>query len=145
MINAALDFAFPDLTSDQKSRLGELADEKLFNSGEVIIHQKKVHNFLAVIIEGNARVLQKSYDQSNVEFAGPLGPGEVFGEMSFIDQHPSSATLIADGELRVLCFDRDAIANMIAGDHEFGMQFYHSILLTICRRIRNTNIRVQPA
>ncbi len=144
-MKVALDFAFPDLTDDQKSRLGEVASEKLFASGEIIIQQETVHDFLAVVIEGNARVLQKSYDQNNVEFTGPLGPGDVFGEMSFIDCQPSSATLVADGDLRVLCFDREAVAKMIDNDHEFGARFYHSVLLTMCRRIRKTNVRVRSA
>lgn len=145
MMKTALDFAFPDLTDDQKTRLGDLSKERHFASGEIIIQQKSVHDFLAVVLEGNARVLQESFEQSSVEFSGPLGPGDVFGEMSFIDRQPSSATLVADGDLKVLCFDREAVARMIDDDHEFGMQFYHSVLLTMCRRIRKTNVRVRPA
>jgi len=83
--------------------------------------------------------------QNNVEFTGPHGSGYVFGGMDFIDCQPSSATLVADGDLKVLCFDREAVAKMIDSDHEFGARFYHSILLIICRRIRKTNIRVRSA
>lgn len=58
MTKAILDLAFPSLTDDQRSRLGVLAEERLFASGDVIIQQKKGHDFLAVVLEGNTRVLQ---------------------------------------------------------------------------------------
>lgn len=141
----ALHQAFPDLTDDQRDRLLELAEEKTLPSGNVIIQQHEAHDFLGIVATGNARVLQESYDHTNVEFTGPLGPGDVFGEMSFIDRQPSSATLVSDGDMVYLSLKRDAVDALIAYDPEMGMQFYHSILKTICRRLRQTNVRVQPA
>ena len=139
-----VDRAFPNLTDKQKSRLFELAEEQFVPSGGIIIGQHDIPDFLGVMVSGSARVLQETYDQTNFEFIGPLGPGDVFGEMSFIDQQPSSATLITDGDVTYMKFGRVQIINLIENNNEFGKHFYHSLLLVMCKRLRATNIRVQP-
>lgn len=144
MAKDALHYAFPDLTDEQRKHLLDLAGVKTVTSGDIVIQQHDAHGFLGVVVSGNARVLQESYDHANVEFTGPLGPGDMFGEISFVDHQPSSATLVADGDLTYLSLSRTAVDALIENDHELGMRFYHSVLSTLCRRLRQTNIRVQP-
>ena len=139
-----LDRAFAELTADECEMLLEHATVCHFKSGDIIIEQGSPHNYLYVLRAGNARVLQHSYDESNVEFTGPLGPGDLFGEMSFMDGKNASATLVADGDTEALKFNRDDIRSLVDTDARMGMRFYQSLLLTMCKRLRATNIRVNP-
>ena len=140
-----LNRAFCELTKEECDVLLGHATQRVIASGEVIIQQGETLNDLYVICHGNARVVQQSFDETSVEFTGPLGPGDLFGEMSFMDGNQASATLIADGDAEVLQFDRGTILDLLSAEPGMGMRFYQSILLTMCKRLRATNIRVNPA
>ncbi len=136
--------AFPELHEHERDALLKLATSQTFVPGDSIITQGAIHNHLYVIKKGNARILQQSFDHTNVEFTGPLGPGDLFGEMSFMDGNKASATLVADGDVEVFQFKRDDLNALIETDSGFGMRFYRSLMLTMCRRLRTTNVRVTP-
>jgi extracellular factor (EF) 3-hydroxypalmitic acid methyl ester biosynthesis protein len=137
--------AFPEMKDAERQALLSLATTRSFVSGDSIITQGSIHEQLYVIRRGNARILQQGFDQANVEFTGPLGPGDLFGEMSFLDGNKASATLIADGDVEVYQFNNDDVSALLEKDTEMGMRFYRSLLKTMCRRLRATNIRVTPA
>ncbi len=136
--------AFPELQENERQALMNLATHQSFVSGDAIITQGSIHSHIYVIKRGNARILQQSYDHTNVEFTGPLGPGDLFGEMSFMDGNKASATLIADGDVAVFQFTCDDVNTLLQQDNGMGMRFYRSLLFTMCRRLRATNVRVTP-
>ena len=136
--------AFPDLLEDERQTLLDHATLQAFSSGDSIITQGPIHNYLYVIKKGNARILQQGYDHTNVEFTGPLGPGDLLGEMAFMDGNKASVTLVADGDVEVLQFSSDDVHKVLEQGTGFGMRFYRSLLITMCRRLRATNIRVTP-
>ena len=139
-----LNRTFCELRDDECETLLKHSTKHTFSSGEIIIEQGTILNDLYVICFGNARVVQQSFDEANVEFTGPLGPGDMFGEMSFMDGNQASATLIADGNTEVLKFGRDDIYDLVSANAGLGMRFYQSLLLIMCKRLRATNIRVNP-
>ena len=116
----------------------------LFNTGNVIIAEGDTVATLMFIKSGNIRVTRAFLDNLNAEFAGPLGPGEVVGEMSFMDGLGASASLIADGTTEILQIPRDAVFNMINADSSFAARFYESLFLDLARKLRSTNQRVLP-
>jgi CRP-like cAMP-binding protein len=88
------------------------------------------------------RITHDLNDAISAEFAGPLGTGDFIGEVTFIDGRGASATITADGDVEVITIDRSVIEEMIATDRTFEGRLYKSMLLTMCRRLRTTNIRV---
>lgn len=135
---------FPKLTENERQRLVNEGTVTSFASGDVIISEGSTVDTLMFIKSGNIRVTRAFLDSLNAEFAGPLGPGEVVGEMSFMDGHGASASLIADGQTEILAIPRDALFKMINGDSSFAARFYESLFLDLARKLRSTNQRVLP-
>lgn len=67
-----------------------------------------------------------------------LLPGEIVGEMSFIDRAPPSASVIANGEAKVLAIAKTAIEAHIESDPAFGMRFYRALATFLSDRLRGT-------
>lgn len=135
---------FPILTDAERSAFVDAGLVRSYHSGEVIIAEgDKVEN-LMFIKSGNIRVTRTFLDNLCAEFAGPLGPGEVVGEMSFMDGHGASATLVADGETEILNIPRETVFKMIEDNSDFAARFYQSLFLDLARKLRSTNQRVLP-
>ncbi len=134
--------AFPHLTEDQRLVIADIGVNRTFEHGDIIIRQAQVPGSLFVVVSGNARVMQRRTDTINVEFTGPLGPGDLFGEISFIDGHPASATIVADGDVDVVALPESDVRPLLKGDPELAANFYHSLLAVIAHRLRATNMHI---
>ncbi len=67
-----------------------------------------------------------------------LGPGEMIGELSFVDSAPPSATVTADGACVVLEVDKRALAEQLARNDGFARRFYQAIAMFLADRLRGT-------
>ena len=69
------------------------ARQRTYAPGDVVIREGDSALNLFLIASGRARV-----EQGGVELK-PLGPGEFFGELGILQEHPRTATVIATEEL----------------------------------------------
>ncbi len=83
---------FRDCSSEALDRLAQVSNEFEFASGAPIAQQGQVGNGLYIVVSGGARIVAGSGELARI------GPGDVFGEMSVIDQQPRAASAIADGD-----------------------------------------------
>ena len=77
---------FSKLTNEECKRLVDAGEVRTYRSGDVIIGECDTLQALMLVKTGKVRVTRTYLDDLAAEFAGPLGPGEVVGEMSFIVQ-----------------------------------------------------------
>ncbi len=139
-----LQASFSKLRDDERDRLVEAGEIRIFRSGDIILKEGEKVEALLIIKSGNLRVTRAYLDQLSAEFAGPLGPGEVIGEMSLLDGMGASASLIADGDAEILSIPRAKFTGLVAADIGFAARFYESLLLDVSRKLRSTNLRVLP-
>lgn len=144
IIRAMLERAFPSLNSDDVAAIEERCAKRAFASGDVIIKEGEIADGLMMICSGTVRVMRQYLDDLTAEFTGPLGPGDLLGEISFVDGTGASAGIVADGDVEVLVIPQQAVTAMVDADAAFAGRFYHSILVVLCRRLRRTNMRVLP-
>lgn len=138
-----LEHSFKNLTEEERATMAQFAVSRSYQTGDAIFNQgDKVEN-LMVVAKGMLRVTHV-FDGRLSEFVGPLGPGDVVGEMSFVDGKPASATLIADGDTEILTMPRNAIESMIEDDPAFAGRLYKDLLLHLAHRLRSTNLRADP-
>jgi len=140
----ALEYSFKNLTDDERSTLMQVAVSKSYDSGDTVLEQGAVVDCLMVVARGMLRVTHVYEGRGLSEFVGPLGPGEVVGEMSFLDGLGASATLIADGDTQILVIPRSAVAALMEEDETFAGRLYLDLFLHLARRLRNTNLRADP-
>ena len=65
-----------------------------------------------------------------------LGTGEIFGEMSFIDNRPPSATVETTEESLVLSLPRSLLTSRLVQDVGFSARFNRAIALFLSSRLR---------
>ncbi len=107
-----------------------------FDPGETIIREGDVGES-AYLIENGTVEVSRSRDDGKVILAA-LGAGEIFGEMSMIDDCPRGATITATTATTVSELHRDEFLDNLKTEPEFTIRF----LRTIFERLRDANIRV---
>lgn len=110
--------------------------------GDVIFEQNEDPERILVILEGFIRVVRKASNGDYIDLADPMGPGDTLGEMSFVDTNGASATIIAKEAVTVQIVNRDLIEKMMDLDPNFAERFYHSLLVTVIRRIRQMDEKI---
>ena len=126
------------LTDADRRRLIGKATRREYAPGETIVRQGDRRHAVYVLDEGEARV-ERSHGEFYVEVA-QLGPGEVFGEMSFLEGFEASASVVADSACTVHVIDGKEVEEMIEADPGFYGRFYHSLALTLSQRLRETTV-----
>lgn len=101
----------------------------------VIIQEGTHPESLFFVLEGlvGVRVAQLGDRQLRT-----LGPGELMGEMSFLENRPASATTAAIENSLVLALPRTELANRLAEDAGFAARLYRSFARMASRRLRET-------
>jgi len=138
----AFDKAFQELSQDELKILADKATDLVFQDGAKLMVEGEKHPQLMVIIEGEVRVIRKNDDGVEKELSTPLTRGATVGEMSFVDHGGASATLLAKGDVVVQAIDYELVQEMANADATFLQRFYHSLLVTVIRRLRTLDIKM---
>ena len=97
------------LSAAQIDLLASLGAESRHDAGQLVLGEGQASDRLFLIAEGRVDV-EKLDEQSGRAFRiGELGPGELFGDMSFLDGQPASATIRAAEPTRLLSIRREAL------------------------------------
>jgi CRP-like cAMP-binding protein len=68
-----------------------------------------------------------------------LTKGSIFGEMSFLAASAGTTEIVAEKDSDVIYISRAAVQKIMDTDVGFAGRFYHSLTVTLTRRIRQTN------
>jgi len=92
-------------------------------AGTTLIHEKKPIDSLYLLLEGQLSITVGS---AGGEVA-TLFPGEIVGEMSFVDARPPSASATATQDSQLLALSRESLSAKLAKDQGFAARFYKAI------------------
>jgi len=124
------------LTDDDRVMLTRQAERRTYDAGEVILEEGSHRTALFIVHAGEVRV-QRSHMGFDLEVAR-LGGGEIFGEMSLVEDVPASASVVADDRVEVEIIEAGHVRALIERDVGFYGRFYHSLALILSRRLRET-------
>ncbi len=106
-------------------------------AGETLIRQGEQLGYVYLLLDGHMEV-----SVQDVGVVATLGSGEILGEMSFVDNSPTSATVRALDTVRLLALDKAELAMRFGSDPAFGMRFYKAIAVFLAERMRSTIARL---
>jgi CRP-like cAMP-binding protein len=101
-----------------------------------IIREGWFSEWLYFILDGELSVTS---ERARGEIAR-LGPGDVLGEISFVDSRPPSATVTAVTESVVGAVPIEALERKLKHDAPFAARFYKSIAVALADRVRATSV-----
>lgn len=129
-----IDF-FARFDEGDKMAMANMAFFEKFEPGDKLIKQKTSNTKLYFIINGNVDI---TIDQQVV--VSLCGGGHVFGEMSFVDYSPTSASVVANTKVVAMGFDTGKINLMIEPSfYKLRMDIYRSCAEILARRLIHTN------
>jgi len=111
----------------------EAGRERKVAAGEVIVQEGVRGEFVYLILDGLFAVLSASAGGREIS---RLGPGEIFGEMSFLDDRPTSATIAALEDSSVLAIARSDLEAELPQDSGLAARLYKSLAVIIAGRLR---------
>ena len=109
------------------------ARQMKFAAGDVMIHQDSPGGTLFVLRSGNARV------EANGFLLAKIGPGQVCGEIAFLENCLCSATVTAETEVEVDAIDCAELHRIFRMFPHVGSRFYQSLAVLRSRRLRETS------
>lgn len=94
-------------------------------AGTTLIHEKERSRKMFIIRKGKVRVY-KNYMNQRITLA-ILGEGEVFGELSFFDAEPRSASVEALTDLQVIAIDGEKAQQQVAQLPDWVIPIFKSV------------------
>ena len=136
---------FQKLTFDETTRLGSIIEYLDVPQETIIIEQNALGDALYVIAKGEVRISRDAdldgKHEANEEI-GRLRDGELFGEMSLIDDVLTSARVTTATPCRLLKMPRAAFEAMLAADDKLAVKVYRSFIRTMSERLRKANAQL---
>lgn len=122
---------FADLSPADLKQVAAIASEVVFSDGERIATQGELGEEMFVIVSGEVSVTMSSDGRPENEIARRAS-GEVVGEMSLISQEPRMASLVAHGDVRVLCLDHKGFEGLLRERPEVSL----GVMRVLCQRLK---------
>jgi extracellular factor (EF) 3-hydroxypalmitic acid methyl ester biosynthesis protein len=108
-----------------------------FDKEQILIREGSAAKTVFLIRSGKVRVERNNGGGRAVLVT--LGPGAIFGEMAFIEDALTSASVIADGKVEVDAMEVADLKEMFEAFPHFGARFYRSVAVTLSQRLRETS------
>ncbi len=119
------------LTPNDWALIADKAIRRQFKTGEAIVQQGKRTHGVFLLLKGSATVQIRTQ-------GSPLriSAGEACGEISFLDELPATANVVAIDDVEAYYLDRATLQSMFELFPHLGSRFYHSLAAILSRRLR---------
>lgn len=132
---------FKSLGFDETRKLAELVRIERFARGDTIIEQDALGSALYILREGEVDILRTDAE-GRAHSVNRLGPGELFGEMSLVDDMLVSADVcVASEAAEVLVIPRREFEELMEADDRFAARVYRAFCSTLATRLRTMSQR----
>lgn len=121
------------LTDDDIKWIFEVGQERQVITGTVLIQEGAKPDALHFVLEGLMGVTVSSAGDKQI---ATLGPGEMMGEISFIEGTPATATITAAENSLLLLVPFDLLDAKLAEDQGFAARLYKSFAVISSARLR---------
>ena len=129
------------LESSDIARITSACVQVAVEEGEDLIVKGEPSVDLYIVTSGSFKVYDDTLGEDFVHAI--LDKGSVFGEMSFIDATPRSASVQAISNGTLLRMGRKEFDNLLASSPDTAMLFIFTLARVITRRLRDVNLALR--
>ena len=129
---------FDGLTGEALGMIAHVTTEESYAYGTRIFQYGDPGDKLYIILEGKVRIFREVGGMGE-EALAVLGAGEVFGEMSLLDESTRSAGALAHERCRLLVITKDAFDDLLFLHKDLAYEVLWSCVRMLASRLRETN------
>lgn len=120
------------LTPNDWTLIVDRTQKAVFKRGESLIKQGKRTKQVFLLVRGHAKV--EAFPKA---FIAEIGPGEICGEMAFLENGTASATVTAEDDVEACAIEWSALSDLFELFPHLGSRFYRSLAVNLSRRMRD--------
>lgn len=98
--------------------------------GEIVVREGQSPEAIFLVQEGFISV------RAGGVTVGYFGPGQVLGEISFLERRSASATVVAEGDAVLNRIDNADLEALLSAHPDLAARFYRSLAVSLSRRVR---------
>ncbi|HZS11558.1 MAG TPA: cyclic nucleotide-binding domain-containing protein [Nitrospirales bacterium] len=128
---------FRYFTDDERRRIEKIGEVKTVHAGKPLIRAGDRDSTLFAVEEGHLDIVAKD------TVVATVGPGDVLGEVSFIDDSPRTVSVKAGEENAVVrAWDKKTLTEALASEPKLLAKFSVALCELLVERLRDTARRV---
>lgn len=128
-----------ELSGEDLNWIFESSAEQQVIANTLIITEGDTTSDLFFVLDGLVGV---EISSASSQVIARLGPGELLGELSFIERRPASATIKALENSLLLVIPRRILEEKLVNDTAFAARFYRACAVIISKRLRDGNATI---
>jgi CRP/FNR family transcriptional regulator, cyclic AMP receptor protein len=111
-----------------RRRLADIGKRRTYGPGDAIVKEGSTGTALYIVLSGKARVERGS------ETIGQVKAGDFFGELALIEEHPRSASVVAEDETECLLFPAWEFTALLEEHPEIAVPIMRTLIGRLHRR-----------
>lgn len=127
-----------EMTAEDAEVILKACDQQFLVGGEELFHENDAGESLYIVQSGRVEIFKHIGGDVDRVLAS-FGPGDVLGEMSFIDSARRSAGARTSEASEFLCLSRTAFQTVAKERPMVAAQLYRNLASIVASRLRNTN------
>ena len=128
------------LTDNDWALLRTISRRVVFKPREIIISINSRPDALFILVNGSAVV-----EVLRGTPIAKLAPGDICGEMAFVESNAASASVVAETETQVDVLDLPKLAEVFTNHPHLEARFFKSLALLLSQRLRSTSMQLSKA
>jgi CRP-like cAMP-binding protein len=131
---------FADLTDDELTVISKITSRKDFKLGDTVFKESEDGQSVYVLKSGEVKACKIAPDGELFTLT-IMKDGDIFGEMSFLDGRPRSATIVAMSDLVTYVIERSDFETIVDENPRIIYKIMRNIVFTIHSIVRGMNAR----
>lgn len=128
---------FMQLSSSEIGLIQSILVEEKYDADTVVIAEGIPGEALYILYDGSV-VVEKIFYDEKVKIA-TLKSGAIIGEMSLVDNYPTSATVTTTSATTFFVLYKDKLNLILENNFVVSSKFWHALSRILCNRIRAAN------
>ncbi|MBE9504696.1 MAG: cyclic nucleotide-binding domain-containing protein [Proteobacteria bacterium] len=131
-------YLFHGLTSYELAKIGKELKSRHFDKDDEIIKAGKKGVALYIVKSGSVSVTGPGGHKKE-DILSILGAGDHFGEISLLDDQPTSADVFASENSELIELSKKNFEKILSDESHIAVKIYKSLAISLCSKLRTTN------